>query len=155
GKTSFGKGTVQQAVPLQAANGESTIKLTFYKWLSPKGNWIDEVGVEPTVKQKQPDYFYVQPLHIEETLRYDDTDEQIETAQRMLKGLGYDPKRDDGYFDETTRQAVIDFQQDHDLNQTGEIDTETAGELEAKIIEKIRSGDDDLQLEKAIEVLYK
>ena len=155
GETSFGKGTVQQAVPLQAANGESTIKLTFYKWLSPKGNWINEVGVEPTVKQKQPDYFYVQPLHVEETLKIDDTDEQIETAQKMLTGLGYDPKRKDGYFDEQTKQAVTAFQRDHHLQETGEIDAKTAGELESKVIEKIRSGKDDKQLQKAIEVLYK
>src|SRR5690625_163719 len=155
GETSFGKGTVQQAVPLQAANGESTIKLTFYKWLSPKGNWINEVGVEPTVKQKQPDYFYVQPLHVEETLKIDDTDEQIETAQKMLTGLGYDPKRKDGYFDEQTKQAVTAFQRDYHLQETGEIDAKTAGELESKVIEKIRSGKDDKQLQKAIEVLYK
>src|SRR5699024_9385138 len=51
GAPSFGKGTVQQAVPL---GDGSTIKLTFYKWLSPEGNWINEVGVEPTVEQKQP-----------------------------------------------------------------------------------------------------
>ena len=36
GQPSFGKGTIQQAVPL---GDESTIKLTFSKWLSPKGNW--------------------------------------------------------------------------------------------------------------------
>src|SRR5699024_4681984 len=51
GKTSFGKGTVQQAVPLTEDRNSSTIKLTFYKWLSPEGNWINEVGVEPTIEQ--------------------------------------------------------------------------------------------------------
>ncbi len=37
GDTSFGKGTVQQAVPM---GDGSNIKLTLYKWLTPKGNWI-------------------------------------------------------------------------------------------------------------------
>lgn len=39
GTNSFGKGTVQQAVPL---GDGSTVKLTFFKWLSPKGTWIHE-----------------------------------------------------------------------------------------------------------------
>src|SRR5699024_799050 len=67
GTTSFGKGTVQQAVPIGSDEEESTIKLTFYKWLSPEGNWIDEVGVEPTVEQEQPEFFYANPIHVEET----------------------------------------------------------------------------------------
>ncbi len=49
GTTSFGKGTVQQTVPM---GDGSTIKLTRFKWLSPEGNWIHEKGVEPTVEQK-------------------------------------------------------------------------------------------------------
>jgi len=153
GETSFGKGTVQQAVPI-GNKDESTIKLTFYKWLSPKGNWINEVGVEPTVKQKQPDFFYTNPIQIEETLTLDQTDEQIQHAQVMLSGIGYDTKREDGYFDEHTEQAVIDFQKANDLPVTGEIDEKTAYAIETTVIDIIRSGEQDLQLQKALEVLY-
>lgn len=46
------------------------------------------------------------------------------------------------------------FQKDHDLTVTGEVDQETAGTLESSIIEKIRSGEDDKQLEKALEVVH-
>src|SRR5699024_11083853 len=67
GETSFGKGTVQKAMPLD--NG-GTLKLTFFKWLSPEGNWIHDEGVEPTVEQKQPDYYYVNPVQIEDTLTF-------------------------------------------------------------------------------------
>ena len=28
------------------------IKYTIQKWLSPKGNWVNEVGVEPTIKEE-------------------------------------------------------------------------------------------------------
>lgn len=41
GDVSFGKGTVQQAVPM---GDGSNIKLTLYKWLTPKGNWIHKKG---------------------------------------------------------------------------------------------------------------
>lgn len=154
GTTSFGKGTVQQAVPIGDQDEESTIKLTFYKWLSPKGNWINEIGVEPTIEQKQPDFFYTNPIQIEEVLTYDQTNEQIKNAQIMLTGIGYDTKREDGYFDEQMKQAVMNFQKDHDLPANGEIDEDTAYAIETKVIEIIRSKEQDLQLQKAFEELY-
>jgi len=43
GKTSFGKGTVQQL----KSSGEIDYKITIKKWLTPKGNWINEVGIVP------------------------------------------------------------------------------------------------------------
>lgn len=152
GMTSFGKGTVQNAVPL---GDGSTIKLTFFKWLSPKGVWIHEEGVEPTVEVKQPDYFYSNPIQIDKPLVYNQTGEKIENVQLMLKGLGYEIDRVDGYFDETTEELVKVFQSDNDLDATGEIDEKTAGLIEAKIIERIRSGEDDKQLEEALNNLYK
>lgn len=45
GTNSFGKGTVQSASDLK--NGD-TIKYTIQKWLTPKGNWINEKGITPT-----------------------------------------------------------------------------------------------------------
>lgn len=152
GMTSYGKGTVQQAVPLRDG---TTIKLTFYKWLSPKGTWINEVGVEPTLEVKQPDYFYTHPVQVEEPLTFNQTGEKIENIQMMLIGLGYDTGRKDGYFDEQTEQAIKSFQQDNDLKASGTIDEETAGLIEAKVIEKIRNRDDDQQLEEALKKLYK
>lgn len=78
----------------------------------------------------------------------------IRNAQIMLQGLGYKDVRVDGYFDRETEAAVKDFQQKHGLNVTGEIDEKTASELEVQIIEKIRNGEEDAQLEKALEALY-
>ncbi len=45
GVKSYGKGTVQKTDDLE--NGD-TIKYTVQKWLTPKGNWINEEGVAPT-----------------------------------------------------------------------------------------------------------
>lgn len=47
GTSTYGKGTVQTTKDLSSGG---MIKYTIQKWLSPKGNWINEVGVEPTIK---------------------------------------------------------------------------------------------------------
>ena len=152
GTKSFGKGTVQKAIPF---GDGSTIKLTFFKWLSPKGNWIHEKGIKPTIKVKQPDYFYTNPIQVEDDpLTYNHTGEKIKNIQIMLEGLGYGPGRKDGYFNKETAEAVKAFQSDNDLKATGEVDKDTARLIETKIVEKVRSGKDDKQLEKALNSLY-
>jgi carboxyl-terminal processing protease len=150
GETTFGKGTVQQA--LQMGDG-SEIKLTLYRWLTSAGNNINEVGVDPTIEIKQPDYFYVAPLNIEEPLKYDMMGEQIKNAQIMLKGLGLEPGRVDGYFGEQTKNAVSAFQRTNNLAVTGEIDEKTAQELQSKIIQEVRNEENDRQLKTAIELI--
>ncbi|GGF31442.1 carboxy-terminal processing protease CtpB [Halobacillus andaensis] len=151
GTKSFGKGTVQQTIPM---GDGSTIKLTLYKWLTPEGNWIHEEGVEPTVEVEQPEYFYTNPVEIEETLKFDDNKEQVENVQVMLEGLGYEPGRTDGYFSEATEAAVSKFQAEEGLSQTGEVDEETGGKLQELIVEEVRSGENDRQMDKALEVLF-
>ena len=47
GTNSYGKGTVQKT---QMLNDGSMLKYTTQNWLTPKGNWINEKGVEPTVE---------------------------------------------------------------------------------------------------------
>lgn len=67
GDTTFGKGTVQE--PMQLANG-SGLHITVGKWLTPKGNWINEKGLEPDVSIENN----------EDTTE----DEQLEEAIRLL-----------------------------------------------------------------------
>lgn len=152
GETTFGKGTVQQA--LQIGDG-SEIKLTLYKWLTPDGNYINEVGVEPTVEVKQPAFFYASPINVEEPLKFDMNNQRIQNAQIILKGLGLEPGRSDGYFGEQTKLAVMAFQNMNDLKSTGTIDEETAARLQEKIIEEVRKKENDRQLKTAIELILK
>ncbi|MGG4491586.1 S41 family peptidase [Metabacillus idriensis] len=152
GETSFGKGTVQQAVPM---GDGSNIKLTLYKWLTPEGNWIHKKGVEPTVRVSQPKHLTTPPIQLEKPLAVDMNDEQIKTAQILLKGLGYDPGREDGYFGKKMAVAVKDFQKKNKLAATGNIDVQTADTINQKVSEQRLDGKHDLQLEKAIETLSK
>ncbi len=59
GTTTYGKGTVQITKPL--SNG-GMIKYTIQKWLSPKGNWINEKGVEPNIKIELSKEYYNNPI---------------------------------------------------------------------------------------------
>ncbi|MCA0984657.1 peptidoglycan-binding protein [Halobacillus yeomjeoni] len=152
GTKSFGKGTVQQAIPM---GDGSTIKLTLFKWLTPDGNWIHEKGIEPTVKVEQPDYFYTNPVEVKKPLKVNDNNEKVKNVQKMLKGLGYDPGRTDGYFSKATEDAVKAFQADAGLSTTGEVDEKTGGKLEEGIIKEVRDEDNDRQMKKALEVLFK
>ena len=61
GINSYGKGTVQAASDL---NSGDTIKYTVQKWLTPLGNWVNDVGVVPTDRVETV-------LHDGETLTYD------------------------------------------------------------------------------------
>lgn len=70
GEQSFGKGTVQMIEELQ---GDTTIKLTVARWLTPSGQQINGIGITPTVEViAQPD---------------DDTDQQLDRALEIVVGL--------------------------------------------------------------------
>ncbi|PLS17919.1 peptidase S41 [Bacillus sp. M6-12] len=152
GDRSFGKGTVQQPVPM---GDGSNIKLTLFKWLTPDGNWIHKKGIEPTVEVHQPEYFNLQPLAIENTLKRDDNSEQIKHAQQMLSGLGFESSRDDGYFDLRTEIAVKAFQQQNDIEATGKLDRKTAEAIEKALAEQIKDEQNDIQLKTALKYLAK
>ena len=56
GVTSFGKGSVQNWIPLNGDNG--AVRITVAKWLTPKGNTIHKIGLTPdvVVERTEEDY---------------------------------------------------------------------------------------------------
>ena len=58
GTNSFGKGTVQQTKKLLDG---SMIKYTTQKWLTPNGNFINEIGVTPTKEVELDDSYLDDP----------------------------------------------------------------------------------------------
>jgi len=147
GKKTFGKGTVQQALPLDE---HSNIKLTMFKWLTPDGNWIHGKGIKPMIEVEQPAYFHAHSLQLEETLALDMNNENVTIAQEMLLALGFGTGRQDGYFDEQTERAVKAFQSINQIPVTGRIDEKTAMKLEEEIISAIQDEKNDLQLQVAL-----
>ena len=151
GVTSFGKGTVQQAVPM---GDGSNIKLTLYKWLTPEGNWIHKKGVEPTITVEQPEVFQTSPIQLEKSLEPDMNNEKIKAVQVILKGLGYEPGREDGYFNKETEIAVKTFQQENKLPISGKIDLKTADTLNQKMNDLKEKEENDQQLKMGIKALF-
>src|SRR5699024_4971749 len=84
GTASFGKGTVQQAVPIGDVDDGNVLKLTFFKWLSPERKWIHAQWVELTSEVKLAEFFYANPTQAKKTSTLDDSDEYIENAPIMV-----------------------------------------------------------------------
>src|SRR3989344_5006449 len=70
GQKTFGKGVVQELVEL---NDGSSLKVTIAKWFTPKGNSINEHGIDPTIDVKQD--------------RETDADEQLNRAKEELQKI--------------------------------------------------------------------
>ncbi len=59
GQKSYGKGTVQKS---QSLSSGSSIKYTTQKWLTSKGEWLNEKGVEPDEVVEQAEEYYENPV---------------------------------------------------------------------------------------------
>jgi carboxyl-terminal processing protease len=71
GAKTFGKGTVQQVEDLNDGSG---LHITTAKWLTPKGNWINEKGISPDIEVERTDADYEA-----------DRDPQLKKALQLLK----------------------------------------------------------------------
>ena len=69
----YGKGTVQELVGLSDG---SQYKITTKKWLTPKGNLIQDVGVKPTVEVSLDLSYYANPTA--------ENDNQLQEAIKQL-----------------------------------------------------------------------
>ncbi|RKD21886.1 peptidase S41 [Ammoniphilus oxalaticus] len=154
GQHSFGKGTVQNTVPL---GDDSQLKMTIAKWLTPSGKWINNDGIEPNVKVEQPAYFEAAPIHLEEnkTLQFDQNGEEVRNLQVIMSGLGFPTGRSDGYFDEKTATAVKAFQKLNSLPTSGQVDGQTAKAMQEALLNKMKEPENDLQLQAAIQTITK
>lgn len=148
GSQTFGKGTVQNVFSLES---DSELKITIAKWLTPNGTWINETGVTPDVEASLPDYASLTLIDTSQTYQEGDVSEAIQNIEAILVALGYQDSEADAVFAEDTTSAVLAFQADQGLAETGVIDTETASAMISAIQALIASN--DTQLDKAVEVL--
>ncbi|QAY68581.1 PDZ domain-containing protein [Paenibacillus protaetiae] len=152
GETSYGKGTVQVSYNKALGDG-SLIKMTIAKWLTPNGEWIHQKGIEPDVKAPAPALYSAARLSVTKPLVADSIGDQVRSLQTILKGLGYDPKRDDGYYSTSTVQAVKQFQSHAGLPADGKVDAKTANALEQAAMQWLKQETNDSQLQQAVEAV--
>ncbi len=149
GETTYGKGTAQTT---RSYSDGSTIKYTYAQWLTPDGNWINDVGVVPTIELELSEVFSFRTVLIDESLKFDQVSTQVVNAQNILNTLGY-TTRVDGYYGKDTVSAVESFQKDNNLSVTGSVDGSTANVLNEKLQTYLEDYKNDNQIMKAIEVL--
>jgi len=148
GTQTFGKGTVQNVA---AFDDSSELKITIAKWLTPSGKWINEKGITPTIEVALPEYTNLLIIDGSKSYQLDDVSEEVENLEKVLDALGYSIGEVDGYFDESTQDAVRQFQTDENLTIDGKVTGETATQL----VESLRKliDENDTQYEAAIKEL--
>lgn len=69
GKKTFGKGSVQDYTELE---GGTAVKITIAEWLTPKGRFINEIGIEPdiTIERTEEDYHAERDPQLEKALEH-------------------------------------------------------------------------------------
>ena len=150
GVKSFGKGTVQSA---QDFKDGSNLKFTAFKWLTPEGNWIHKKGIAPDIEAKLPNYASLSYISPDDDWKESDTSTEVKTAEEMLTELGYNPGKVDGFFDQDTKLAVVQFQRDQKLKGTGVLEGETTVAMMQKLRDKIIAN--DTQVKAAVKELKK
>lgn len=102
GKTSFGKGTVQETFDF---NNGSSLKLSTKKWLTPQKKWIHGTGISPTIETKQP--------MVSEISQVPETEEDWQLLFEVLHTLGYE---------QPVAERIQAFQKANHLSETGQVD---------------------------------
>lgn len=156
GKTTYGKGSVQNLYPL--INGEA-FKITTNKYYLPSGRSIEGVGVKPDIEIErfldQKRIEKIPPIEENTSFQKDDIDISIVAIQEMLDIMKYKITDKKGYFGISTQGQIKQFQKDFALEVTGVADIKTCEKLKSKFKEYLIKDDMDAQLQKAIEVLKK
>ncbi|MEZ7170453.1 S41 family peptidase [Sporosarcina sp. OR05] len=147
GDVSFGKGTVQDTMEL--SNG-GEMKLSTHKWLTPKETWIHGKGVNVDLASEQDKLFTEHIRFSTDVYAEGDYHEDISYAQRLLSGLGYSVGRDDGYFDESTVEAVRAFRMEAKVSEENIMDRKFFTALREKVEGYRKDKENDKQLQVAI-----
>ncbi len=152
GTKSFGKGTVQQLLPLKIGGA---IKITIARYLTPNEISIDGDGIHPDITveniKEKLDMSVLETLEATRKLTIGDAGKDVLAAEQRLQLLGYDVGEPDETFDEKTFLAVRHFQAEQELYPYGVMDFTTQHKLDNTVKELEITI--DKQLEKAVEVL--
>ena len=159
GTKTYGKGVMQSKFNISDG---SSIKLTVAYWTSPNGTSINGVGITPDVEIENHKALSFTGVNFDgESYKYDSVSTYTNIVQYALDYLGYDIERFDGYFDYSTRDALIEFKEEYGLESGLEsdglestLDRDTYVAIISKVIEtKSLDLSKDVQLMKGRELL--
>ncbi len=150
GTTTFGKGIVQTQVVL---SDSSTLKYTHAKWLTPSGKCIHNIGVKPDVEVHYYNSDDVLLFNIDKDYQYDQVSEYVAAMQSMLKHLGYDVEREDGYFSKQTKEQLQLFEKTYHLESDGVLSQDDLTVMFSNLIYKLTYQSEDAIYNEAIALL--
>lgn len=154
GVTTYGKGTVQQQ---HAFSDGSALKYTVAEWLTPNGNHINGVGINPDVVVDLHPVMHeiFTQLTEDESYGFDTVDESVQDAQLALDFLGYNVDRTDGYFSSKTLSALEAYIRDYKLDDEPVINKVLLDKLRSEVVRiwNVEKSEKDVQLKKALELI--
>lgn len=152
GDTTYGKGVIQSTHYL--VNG-GVLKFTSYNWYSPNGISIHKTGIKPDIAISQDDIAYEYIVEMEDGAKYeyDSVSDVVRICEMALDFMGYKIDREDGYFDESFRIALQEYKTNNGLNADAILDENTYQSIISNTILGLSDKKNDIQFNKAIELL--
>lgn len=140
GQTTFGKGTAQTIRDLTNTTG---IKVTYSKWLTPKGNWVHGKGLEPDVTVELPEYANYVYVNSEKLIQGGEQSDAVLNVQRILNVLGYKTILS-GIYDADMQSVIKQFNAANQINGDN-LTIQTAQKINQLLREKIATEDNVLK----------
>lgn len=150
GSKSFGKGTVQETWGLD--NG-GELKLSTNKWLTPERDWIHGKGIEADIEVDPHPLYSLEVLPLSGDYAEGDFSEEVAYTQKVLKGLGYNITRNDGFYDEDTAEAVVLYREKNELEKGRHMDDEFFASIREQVSAYKQDSENDVQLNMGISVM--
>lgn len=102
GEKTFGKGSVQQIIPLRSTDGKTQIRLTVAKYYLPSGRCIHELGVDPDISaapEETDDYLLRRLFELRRQHVFEDYARKCweEHGRALLPVIEDDDGKTDGY----------------------------------------------------------
>lgn len=150
GKQTYGKGTAQTQKTLSDG---SVLKYTYAKWMIPDGTCINDKGLTPDIEVDNVSLNDISTATVKDTLKVDCVSSKVKSMQKMLNILGYTTDREDGYFSNTTVDALKKFETDNYLTVDGEYNENDKLMLVARMMIYLNNHENDKQYDKLLELI--
>lgn len=153
GQKTYGKGTVQIT---RYFDDGSALKYTTSKWISSKGVWVNQNGIDPDEAVALPSAVkkIYKAMEDETEVRENEVSEFAGNAAAALAYLGYPVDRTDGYFSSALTQCIRSFQSDVSLPVNGILDVKTYQAIVSRmVLDWNTNKEKDTQLQRALEIV--
>lgn len=150
GEQTYGKGTAQTQKTLSDG---SVLKYTYAKWMIPNGECINGKGLKPDIEVENVSLDDISTATVKETLKADCVSSKVKSMQKMLNILGYATDREDGYFSNSTVEALKRFESDNHMEVNGEYDENDKLMLVARMLIYLNNHENDKQYDQLLEII--